>query len=123
MTIIVLSGAISMVTAVLGTRLAITVLRKRKLGQQVRADGPQAHLSKSGTPTMGGVVIIGASLAGYAARHVLTGDPVTASGALVLLLMTGLGLVGFADDFIKLSCGAAWACAAGPSSRAPNMKT
>jgi len=101
-TIIVLSGAISMVTAVLGTRLAITVLRKRKLGQQVRADGPQAHLSKSGTPTMGGVVIIAASLAGYAAGHVLTGDPVTASGALVLLLMTGLGLVGFADDFIKL---------------------
>ena len=102
MTIIVLSGAISMVTAVLGTRLAITVLRKRKLGQQVRADGPRAHLSKSGTPTMGGVVIIAASLAGYAAGHVLTGGPVTASGALVLLLMTGLGLVGFADDFIKL---------------------
>jgi len=101
-TIIVLSGAVSMVTAVLGTRLAITVLRKRKLGQPVRADGPQAHLSKSGTPTMGGVVIIAASLAGYAAGHVLTGDPVTASGALVLLLMTGLGLVGFADDFIKL---------------------
>jgi phospho-N-acetylmuramoyl-pentapeptide-transferase len=101
-TTILLSGVISTVIALLGTRWAITVLRKRKLGQQVRTDGPQAHLSKSGTPTMGGVVIIVASLAGYAAGHVLTGDPVTASGTLVLLLMAGLGLVGFVDDFIKL---------------------
>jgi phospho-N-acetylmuramoyl-pentapeptide-transferase len=101
-TTILLSGAISMVIALLGTRPAITVLRKRKLGQQIRTDGPQAHLSKSGTPTMGGVVIIVASPVGYVAGHLLTGDRVTVSGALVLLLMTGLGLVGFIDDFIKL---------------------
>ena len=102
MTTILLSGVISMVIALFGCRLTIAVLRKRKLGQQVRTDGPQAHLGKSGTPTMGGIVIIVASLVGYAAWHVLTGDPVTASGALVLLLMTGLGLVGFVDDFIKV---------------------
>jgi phospho-N-acetylmuramoyl-pentapeptide-transferase len=101
-TTILLSSAISMVIALLGTRPVITVLRKRKLGQQVRSDGPQAHLSKSGTPTMGGIVIIIASLIGYVLGHVLTGDPVTASGVLVLFLMTGLGLVGFADDFLKL---------------------
>jgi phospho-N-acetylmuramoyl-pentapeptide-transferase len=99
---ILLPGVLSMVIALLGTRPAITVLRRRKLGQQVRSDGPQAHLSKSGTPTMGGIVIIVASLIGYAAGHVFTGDPMTASGILVLFLMTGLGLVGFADDFIKL---------------------
>ena len=57
-----------MVIALLGTRPVISVLRKRKLGQQVRSDGPQAHLSKSGTPTMGGIVIIIASLIGYVAR-------------------------------------------------------
>jgi phospho-N-acetylmuramoyl-pentapeptide-transferase len=99
---ILLSGAISMVVALLGTRPTITVLRKRKLGQQIRADGPQAHLGKSGTPTMGGIVIIIASLVGYVAGHLLTGDPMSASGLLVLFLMTGLGLVGFVDDFIKL---------------------
>jgi len=99
---ILLSGAISMVVALFGTRPTITVLRKRKLGQQVRTDGVQAHLSKSGTPTMGGIVIIIASLIGYLAGHLLTNDPMTASGLLVLFLMTGLGLVGFADDFIKL---------------------
>ena len=99
---ILLSGAISMVIALLGTRPTITVLRKRKLGQQIRTDGPQAHLGKSGTPTMGGIIIIIASLIGYLAGHVLTGQPMSASGLLVLFLMTGLGLVGFVDDFIKL---------------------
>jgi phospho-N-acetylmuramoyl-pentapeptide-transferase len=92
-----------MIVALLGTRPTITVLRKRKLGQQVRTgDHAPAHLSKSGTPTMGGIVIIIASLVGYAAGHWLTGDPMTASGVLVLFLMTGLGFVGFLDDFIKL---------------------
>jgi len=99
---ILLSGAISMVVALLGTRPTITVLRKRKLGQQIRTDGPQAHLGKSGTPTMGGIVIIIASLVGYLAGHLLTGEKMSATGVLVLFLMTGLGLVGFIDDFIKL---------------------
>ena len=102
---ILLSGAISMVIALLGTRPTITVLRKRKLGQQIRTDGPQAHLGKSGTPTMGGIIIIIASLIGYLAGHMLTGQPMSASGLLVLFLMTGLGLVGFVDDFIKLFMG------------------
>src|SRR5437899_7342069 len=91
-----------MIIALIGTRPTITVLRKRKLGQEIRADGPQGHLGKKGTPTMGGIVIIIASLIGYAAGHLLTNAPMSASGMLVLFLMTGLGLVGFADDFIKL---------------------
>jgi phospho-N-acetylmuramoyl-pentapeptide-transferase len=100
---ILLSGAISMIVALLGTRPTITVLRKRKLGQQVRTgDHAPAHTGKSGTPTMGGIVIIIASLVGYALGHWFTGDPMTASGILVLFLMTGLGFVGFLDDFIKL---------------------
>ena len=99
---ILLSAAISLVVALLGTRPTISVLRKRKLGQQIRTDGPQAHLGKSGTPTMGGIVIIIASLIGYLLGHWLTNDPMTPSGLLVLFLMTGLGLVGFIDDFIKL---------------------
>jgi phospho-N-acetylmuramoyl-pentapeptide-transferase len=100
---ILLSGAISMIVALLATRPTISVLRKRKLGQQVRTgENTPAHQGKSGTPTMGGIVIIIASLIGYTLGHWLTGDPVTASGLLVLFLMTGLGFVGFLDDFIKL---------------------
>ena len=100
---ILVSGAISMIVALLGTRPTIAGLRKRKLGQQVRtgANAP-AHQDKSGTPSMGGIVIIIASLIGYTLGHLLTGDPMTASGVLVLFLMTGLGFVGFVDDFIKL---------------------
>jgi hypothetical protein len=51
---------------------------------------------------MGVVVIIVASLIGYVAAHLFTGDGITASGVLVLYLMTCLGLVGFIDDFVKL---------------------
>ena len=100
---ILLSGAISMIVALLGTWPTIKVLRERKLGQQVRTgENMPAHLGKSGTPIMGGIVIIIASLIGYVIGHVFTGDPMTVSGMLVLFLMTGLGFVGFIDDFLKL---------------------
>jgi phospho-N-acetylmuramoyl-pentapeptide-transferase len=103
MTTILLSGAISMIVALVGTRPTITILRTRELGQQVRTgEGAPAHLAKNGTPTMGGIVIIIASLIGYTLGHLFTRDPMTASGILVLSLMTGLGFVGFLDDFLKL---------------------
>src|SRR3984885_15913293 len=92
-----------MIVALIGTWPTIKVLRERKLGQQVRTgENAPAHLSKSGTPIMGGIVIIIASLIGYVVGHVFTGDPMTVSGMLVLFLMTGLGLVGFIDDYLKL---------------------
>jgi phospho-N-acetylmuramoyl-pentapeptide-transferase len=101
--IILLSAAVSMAVSLLGTPVAIRLFTKRGLGQEIREEGPAGHASKRGTPTMGGTVIIVASLIGYLVGHVFNpSDPMTASGLLVLFLMTGLGLVGFADDFIKL---------------------
>ena len=99
---VLLSAAVSMFIALFGTPLAIKGFSRRGYGQEIRSDGPAGHLSKRGTPTMGGTVIIIASLAGYLVGHVVTGNAMSASGLLVLFLMTGLGLVGFADDFIKL---------------------
>ena len=101
---VLLSAAISMITALLGTRPTITVLRKRKLGVQMRLEGAHSTpaTSKTGTPAMGGIVIIIASLTGYVLGHLFTRDPMTASGVLVLFLMTGLGFVGFIDDYLKL---------------------
>jgi phospho-N-acetylmuramoyl-pentapeptide-transferase len=101
---ILLSAAVSMAVALFGTPIAIRVFTQRGYGQEIRSDGPAGHASKRGTPTMGGTVIIIASLIGYFAGHLatLSSAPVTASGLLVLFLMTGLGLVGFVDDFIKL---------------------
>jgi phospho-N-acetylmuramoyl-pentapeptide-transferase len=99
---VLLSAAVSMFVALFGTPLAIKTFSRRGYGQEIRSDGPAGHLSKRGTPTMGGTVIITASLIGYLIGHVVTGNAMSASGLLVLFLMTGLGLVGFADDFIKL---------------------
>jgi phospho-N-acetylmuramoyl-pentapeptide-transferase len=99
---VLLSAAVSLFIALFGTPLAIKTFSRRGYGQEIRSDGPAGHLSKRGTPTMGGTVIIVASLTGYLIGHLVTGNAMSASGLLVLFLMTGLGLVGFADDFIKL---------------------
>src|SRR5215471_1439989 len=99
---IIVSSGVAMILALLGTPLAIRLFRRRGYGQLIREDGPAAHATKRGTPTMGGTVIVIASLVGYVVGHVATREPVVPSGLLVLGLMTGLGLVGFIDDFIKI---------------------
>jgi phospho-N-acetylmuramoyl-pentapeptide-transferase len=84
----------------------VRLFRRRGYGQEIREDGPSSHAVKRGTPTMGGVVIIVATLVGYFVAHLFVanqhGRGPTASALLVLALMTGLGLVGFLDDFIKI---------------------
>ena len=97
------AAAFSLVFSLLGTPLFIKFLVKRGYGQFIRDDGPTAHHTKRGTPTMGGAVILGATVSAYGVAHLVTLTPVTASGLLVLFLMAGLGLVGFLDDFIKIS--------------------
>lgn len=99
---IIVSAGVAMILALFGTPLAIRVFSRRGYGQLIREEGPKAHATKRGTPTMGGTVIVLATLIGYVAGHVLTSDKVSTSGILVLGLMTGLGLVGFVDDFIKI---------------------
>jgi phospho-N-acetylmuramoyl-pentapeptide-transferase len=99
---ILVSAAVSLLLSLFGTPLAIKIFTRRGYGQLIREEGPAAHLTKRGTPTMGGTVIVVASLVGYLAGHEATHQPMSASGLLVLLLMTGLGLVGFIDDFIKI---------------------
>ena len=103
---ILIAAVISLLTSILCTPLVVAYFRRRGFGQEIRSDGPQTHLVKRGTPTMGGVAIIGSTVAGYAAAHISIairgGGAPTASGLLLLLLMVGLGAVGFLDDFIKI---------------------
>jgi phospho-N-acetylmuramoyl-pentapeptide-transferase len=99
---ILVTGAVSLVLALFGTPLVIAVLRRQGYGQPIRVDGPKTHETKRGTPTMGGAVIVLASVAGYLVGNFATHEPMSASGLLVLFLMAGLGLVGFIDDFIKI---------------------
>ena len=99
---ILVSSGVALILSLFGTPLAIKVFTRRGYGQLIREDGPAAHATKRGTPTMGGTVIVIATVIGYFVGHVATNDPMSASGLLVLMLMAGLGLVGFIDDFIKI---------------------
>ena len=100
---VLIAGVVSLVIALLGTPLFIRFLVRKGYGQFIRDDGPTSHHTKRGTPTMGGAVIIAASLLAYGIAHLVTMTPVTVSGLLVLFLMGGLGLVGFLDDYIKIT--------------------
>ena len=65
---VLISGGLAMLIALLGTPLFIRFLVHKQYGQFIRQDGPTAHFTKRGTPTMGGVVIIGATLRGLGQR-------------------------------------------------------
>jgi len=102
---VLVAALTALIVSLLCTPAVVRLFRRRGYGQEIREDGPSSHATKRGTPTMGGVVIIAATLIGYAVAHLVVtapGSGPTASGLLVLALMTGLGLVGFLDDFIKI---------------------
>ena len=100
---ILFGGGLSLLISLIGTRYAIAVLARRGYGQEIRDDGPTTHHTKRGTPTMGGIVIILASVLGYFAAKLITGQLPSASAMLLVFLFVGLGTVGFLDDFIKIS--------------------
>ena len=100
---ILISGAVALFFALFGTPVLIRLLAKRGYGQIIRDDGPSSHHTKRGTPTMGGLIIIFAAVAGYLLSHGITQTAMTASALLVIALVIGLGFVGFLDDWLKVS--------------------
>src|SRR5258707_1974742 len=68
-------------------------------GQPIRADGPQSHLTKKGTPTMGGLMI----LSGLVVATLLWANPLNPYVWIVLAVTLGFGFVGFYDDYLKLT--------------------
>ena len=99
---ILFAGVIGLFLTLAGTPLLIKLLARKGYGQYIRDDGPREHHSKRGTPTMGGIAFILATIIAYFASKVITGYAPTFSGLLVLGLMAGMGLVGFLDDYIKI---------------------
>ena len=93
------------VSIILGI-IIIPILRKLKVGQIERDDGPKSHLKKQGTPTMGGIIIIIAMLLvaiGICIYFTINGQITIAHKILPVLLLTlGFGMIGFIDDFKKL---------------------
>ncbi|MFT3887269.1 MAG: phospho-N-acetylmuramoyl-pentapeptide-transferase [Arachnia sp.] len=100
---ILLSGGLSLVFALIGTPLLIRFLTRRQYGQFIREDGPTAHYVKRGTPTMGGLVIVGAVLLAYVVTHLVRWQAPSLSGLLLLGLSAGMGFLGFLDDWAKIS--------------------
>ncbi len=102
---ILIAAAVSFLLVLMGTPLAIRVLRKRSIGQFVREDGPKAHFVKRGTPTMGGVVIIGGAVIGYILPHLRPPEFIdfTASGLLAMGTIVAMAALGLVDDFLKVS--------------------
>jgi len=102
---ILIAAAASFLLVLIGTPIAIRVLRKRSIGQFVREDGPKAHFVKKGTPTMGGVVIIGGAVFGFVIAHLRPPEflAFSASGLLAMGTIVAMAMLGFADDFLKVS--------------------
>lgn len=100
--VLIISFAISIILSM----MTIPILKKLKVGQIERDDGPASHLKKQGTPTMGGIIIIiGMIIATIATAIYLyaTGDERLAKDLLPILLLTiGFGAIGFIDDYKKL---------------------
>lgn len=88
---------VSFAISVLLGPVVIPFLRKLKAGQTVREDGPQTHLKKSGTPTMGGIMIL-LSIMVTSLIYVEDNQKIIP----VLFLTLGFGLIGFLDDYIKV---------------------
>ncbi len=106
------AAAVAFLVTILLTPVAIRGFTRLKAGQPIRTDGPQTHLAKMGTPTMGGVVFILATVIAYVAGHFVLatlpanqlGAPtgITTTGVVLLGLFVGLGAVGFVDDYLKV---------------------
>ncbi len=103
---VLIAAGIGLMLSILLTPLAIRAFRRQGLGQEIRDDGPESHLSKKGTPTMGGTVIVLSTVVGYLVAHLAfignAGWGFSATGLLLLFLMVGMGTVGFLDDYLKI---------------------
>ena len=99
---ILISGAVAFLFSFFATPAFIKFLARKGYGQQIRDDGPKTHHVKRGTPTMGGIVLIFATVIGYFTSHLATGAEITVSALLVIGLIVGLGLVGYLDDWLKV---------------------
>jgi phospho-N-acetylmuramoyl-pentapeptide-transferase len=94
---VLIGGTASLLICIFLSPKFVDFLRRRSFGQQIRDDGPQGHLIKSGTPTMGGIIMFTALAAPYL---VLSHYSWNAMG--VFLATIACALLGFADDYIKI---------------------
>lgn len=108
---LLVAAALGLLLSILGTPYAMKILRRREIGQFIQEDIQGQHAHKQGTPTMGGVVFIGAAVIGWFLAHLQFWTPSTGltfamrpfgdGGWLAVLALVGMALVGFLDDWVK----------------------
>ncbi len=97
-----LIAAIAFAVSMLVTARMIPVLRHKQFGQFIREEGPQAHLSKAGTPTMGGIAFIIGITVALIVSMFMQGSMITEKIA-IILSMLAFGAIGFIDDYNKVA--------------------
>jgi phospho-N-acetylmuramoyl-pentapeptide-transferase len=95
---VLIAGVVALLLSILAGPKFIALLRKREFGQHIREEGPQHHVVKQGTPTLGGLLFLLASSVGFLAFGRYTVPALT-----VLFVTLACGAIGFLDDFIKLT--------------------
>ncbi|WP_079529753.1 phospho-N-acetylmuramoyl-pentapeptide-transferase [Halobacillus hunanensis] len=102
--ILFITMALAFAITVVISPIIIPFLRRLKFGQKIREEGPQSHQKKSGTPTMGGVMIlIGITLTTLAITLWFLPEAEGVKVFIVLFVLLGYGLLGFLDDYIKVA--------------------
>ena len=98
---LLLAASAALILSLVGTPILIRYLQKRGIGQLIREDGPEGHHTKAGTPTMGGIAIVGSAVFGYGVAHFRIGG-FEATGVTVLAAVVALAFVGFSDDYLAV---------------------
>ena len=102
---VMIAGVVAGVLSLIVTRFLITLFRTRGLGQPILGKedrGPEHHMAKQGTPTMGGIAIIVAALGGWLVAHIRRGLPFSDQALIVWAGILVMAFMGFLDDFIKV---------------------
>jgi phospho-N-acetylmuramoyl-pentapeptide-transferase len=99
---LLVSGSVALWCAIITTPFLIRYFRNRQIGQHIREDGPATHTAKAGTPTMGGIAIVGSLVFGYAVGHIGTEIRFSRTGYLTIGAVVAFGLIGYMDDYIKI---------------------
>jgi phospho-N-acetylmuramoyl-pentapeptide-transferase len=96
---LLIASAVAMAVSLFGTRWLIVVLTRHGIGQSIREEGPQGHVTKAGTPTMGGIAIVVGAFAGWVVSDLRNGV-FTRTGIFVIFAILGGGAVGLMDDWL-----------------------